>query len=159
MKHVLAGVWDTGPGIPVAARRIIFEEFRRLDKDRHAPGLGLGLAIAERMARLLDHPLTLDSHEETRQFSRCQRPRAPNRSVSVRRNRLKKTGSAAGRVLIIDNDASMLNSLQTLFSGWGFTVHIATGAASAEAVWDQARPDLMILDYHLDQGHTGLEFD
>ena len=60
-------------------------------------------------------------------------------------------------MLIIDNDASMLNSLQTLFSGWGFTVHIATGAASAEAVWDQARPDLMILDYHLDQGHTGLE--
>ena len=74
-EHVLAGVWDTGPGIPVAARRIIFEEFRRLDKDRHAPGLGLGLAIAERMARLLDHPLTLDSHEGHGSFLGVSVPR------------------------------------------------------------------------------------
>ncbi|MFU8832703.1 MAG: PAS-domain containing protein, partial [Wenzhouxiangella sp.] len=58
---VLAGVWDTGPGIPAESREIIFEEFRRLDTDSHAPGLGLGLSIAERMARLLGHPLTLRS--------------------------------------------------------------------------------------------------
>lgn len=154
--RVLAGVWDTGPGIPVAARRIIFEEFRRLDKDRHAPGLGLGLAIAERMARLLDHPLTLDSREGHGSFLGVSVPRtAPARQRPPKPT--EKTGSAAGRVLIIDNDPSMLNSLKTLFGGWGFTVHVATGSDSADAIWDQARPDLMILDYHLDQGHTGLE--
>ncbi len=60
-------------------------------------------------------------------------------------------------MLIIDNDPGMLESLQTLFSGWGFSVFTATNADSASEIWEEAGPDLLILDYHLDQGHTGLE--
>src|SRR5690606_36035711 len=52
-------VLDTGPGIAESDQQLIFEEFRRLD--RGGQGLGLGLAIAERIARLLDHPLHLRS--------------------------------------------------------------------------------------------------
>jgi signal transduction histidine kinase len=72
-ERILAGVWDTGPGIPAKAQRLIFEEFRRLDKDRHAPGLGLGLAIAERMARLLDHPADHCQRTRPRHLLRRQR--------------------------------------------------------------------------------------
>ena len=61
--RLLVGVWDTGPGIPQASRDLIFEEFHRLNDDQNAPGLGLGLAIAERMARLLGHELVLESRE------------------------------------------------------------------------------------------------
>src|SRR5690606_5151171 len=53
-------VWDTGPGIAERERRAIFDEFRRGDQAR-GQGLGLGLAIAERTARLLGHPLRLRS--------------------------------------------------------------------------------------------------
>jgi K+-sensing histidine kinase KdpD len=56
-------VWDSGPGIPEEKRAEIFEEFRRLDTDDSTPdrGLGLGLAIVERIARMLDHRLSLRS--------------------------------------------------------------------------------------------------
>src|SRR5205085_11693235 len=56
-------VWDTGGGIPQDEHQKIFGEFYRLgepDRDRRA-GLGLGLAIGERLCRLLDHPITLTS--------------------------------------------------------------------------------------------------
>src|SRR5262249_11262938 len=56
-------VWDTGPGIAVDQRQKIFDEFYRLggaDADGRA-GLGLGLAIVDRLCRLLDHPIKLTS--------------------------------------------------------------------------------------------------
>jgi signal transduction histidine kinase len=53
-------VWDTGPGIPEEQRRKIFSEFYRIGGNDEA-GLGLGLAIVERLSRLLEHPLDLSS--------------------------------------------------------------------------------------------------
>src|SRR5690606_671380 len=55
-------VHDTGPGVPESARQAIFEEFRR-GEDAPGQGLGLGLSIADRIARLLDAPLGLRSRE------------------------------------------------------------------------------------------------
>ena len=154
--RVLAGVWDTGPGIPAESRQIVFEEFRRLDKDRHAPGLGLGLAIADRMARLLDHPLTLDSRLGHGAFFGVSVPRAlpgEPRSRKVVRGKQRR----AGHVLIVDNDPSMLESLNALFAGWGFSVSQAATFHQATAAIEDRQPTLLVLDYHLDQSHTGLE--
>jgi signal transduction histidine kinase len=56
-------VWDSGPGIAEHERRDIFHEFYQLGAakgDRHA-GLGLGLAIVDRLCSLLVHPIELDS--------------------------------------------------------------------------------------------------
>ncbi|MDT8439055.1 MAG: PAS-domain containing protein [Wenzhouxiangellaceae bacterium] len=151
--RVRIGVWDTGPGIPQADRRVIFEEFRRLDETRAAPGLGLGLAIADRMARLLDHPLVLQSHEG----------RGTCFAVDVPRGRPAAAGPArtdrhgrGGRVLLLDNDARMRASLGELLEGWGFQTRAC--ASAGEALDAGAfEPDLLILDYHLDDGRTGLE--
>ena len=154
-NRIEAGVWDTGPGIPASARKLIFEEFRRLDKDRHAPGLGLGLAIAERMARLLDHPLKLASREGFGSALSVSVPRVPAQARPVSRPGERATASG-GHALIIDNDPSMLESLATLFAGWGFSVASARDATSARSAWAERAPDLMILDYHLDRGQTGL---
>ncbi len=154
--QVLAGVWDTGPGIPVAAQAMIFEEFRRLDKDRHAPGLGLGLAIAERMARLLGHPLELLSEPGRGTFFgvRVERSRPqPSTPATV----IAERTSPSGRILIVDNDAAMRSSLQSLISGWGLAVDVAADAAQVSRLWSAQAPSLMILDYHLDHGRTGLE--
>src|SRR5436853_3305759 len=55
-------VFDTGVGIPVIKRREIFKEFHRLEQGaRIARGLGLGLSIVERLARVLNHGIALDS--------------------------------------------------------------------------------------------------
>ncbi|TVQ34762.1 MAG: response regulator [Wenzhouxiangella sp.] len=154
--RVLAGVWDTGPGIPDAARTMIFEEFRRLDKDRHAPGLGLGLAIAERMARLLDHPLTLISEPGRGTFFGVSvpltQPGSPRPAAAV-----ADRPGASGLVLVVDNDPAMRSSLKSLIGGWGLSVAAVANPGEAEGQWLRQVPSLMILDYHLDHGQTGLD--
>jgi signal transduction histidine kinase len=54
-------VIDSGPGIPEEARKHIFREFYQLANPEHdrSKGLGLGLAIVERLAQLLDHRVEL----------------------------------------------------------------------------------------------------
>ncbi|MDT8410363.1 MAG: PAS domain-containing hybrid sensor histidine kinase/response regulator, partial [Wenzhouxiangellaceae bacterium] len=154
--QVLAGVWDTGPGIPTASREVIFEEFRRLDADQGSPGLGLGLAIAERMARLLGHPLVFDSHEGRGTFFGVLVPRT---QIDDQRPGigLDSPVSETGRVLVVDNDPQMLDSIRQLLTDWGFSVAAAGDAAAAEQECQASNFDLMVLDYHLDHGRTGLE--
>ncbi len=153
--NILAGVWDTGPGIPATARAMIFEEFQRLDKDRHAPGLGLGLAIADRMARLLDHPIELISEPGRGTFFGVLVPRA--RPVNLQpATPIAERPGPRGRVLIVDNDPAMRASLKSLVSGWGLAVDVVADAEQAQRSWSGQAPDLMILDYHLDHGQTGL---
>ncbi len=154
--QVLAGVWDTGPGIPAAAQAVIFEEFRRLDKDRHAPGLGLGLAIAQRMARLLGHPLELISEPGQGTFFGVLVDRARPKTIALG-STVSERSARSGRILIVDNDAAMRASLESLVSGWGLAVAVAADADQALHEWSIQTPSLVILDYHLDHGLTGLD--
>jgi Na+/proline symporter/signal transduction histidine kinase/ActR/RegA family two-component response regulator len=152
---VLIGVWDTGPGIADEDRLVIFEEFRRLGDDHHAPGLGLGLAIAERMARLLDHELVLESRPGHGTLFGVTVPRR-QAERAVRDEGQERRPAAGDRVLVVDNDPDMLASLDTLLSDWGFRVATASGADEALNIAERFRPQLMVLDYHLDVG-TGLD--
>jgi signal transduction histidine kinase len=83
-------VVDSGPGIPEDQRRKIFSEFYRLAdaKKTNQAGLGLGLAIVERLCSLLDHPIELTSipGKGSRFPSLCQPPR-PRRSRNPSRHR------------------------------------------------------------------------
>ncbi len=154
--QVMIGVWDTGPGITAEDRAVIFEEFRRLEPDQGGPGLGLGLAIAERMARLLDHPLRLESKAGGPTLFAVSVPR----TKAVHRRPIKDeidVPKSRGRILVVDNDASMRGSLAALIGGWGFEVEVASDLPSALACVEQQTIDLMVLDYHLNQGLTGLD--
>ncbi|MGY6554381.1 MAG: PAS-domain containing protein [Wenzhouxiangella sp.] len=153
--QVLAGVWDTGEGIAEHQRAEIFEEFRRLDHDQHAPGLGLGLAIAERMARLLGHQLVLDSTPGRGTLFGVRVAVVPQQ-LSPPLAQTPEPTQAAASVLVVDNDPSMLVSLQGLLSRWGFVVRTASGPEAALAELDTRAFDLLLLDYHLDHGRTGL---
>ncbi|MGK7295941.1 MAG: hybrid sensor histidine kinase/response regulator [Candidatus Wenzhouxiangella sp. M2_3B_020] len=155
-RDVLAGVWDTGPGIPRASRKVIFEEFRRLDADAASPGLGLGLAIAERMARLLEHPLVLESREGHGTMFGVLLPRAAGSRPAAARP-AETEASIGGRILLVDNDAPMLDSLRQLLGEWSFSVTAVATVDEALRAGRKERFDLMILDYHLDAGHTGLD--
>jgi PAS domain S-box-containing protein len=149
-------VWDTGPGIAEHDQALIFEEFRRLSQG--GQGLGLGLAIAERIARLLGHRLSLRSIPGRGTVFAIEVPTsaAPPRPAAQARADVEPAPERQ-RVLVVDNDAAVLRGMHALLSGWNCEVLTAQDVAEALrlAVWH--RPALFLLDYHLDDGRTGLE--
>jgi Na+/proline symporter/signal transduction histidine kinase/CheY-like chemotaxis protein len=158
-------VWDTGPGIPQADLEDIFLEFRRLapragDTEQ---GLGLGLAIVDRIARMLGHPVTVRSAVGRGSCFAVTVPRvaarvavAPAAGVAPpAAARRRGVGFGGALVLCIDNDAAILDGMTALLGGWDCRVLAAPSAEQALARLDGARPALVILDYRLDGGATG----
>ncbi|WP_440976957.1 PAS-domain containing protein [Pseudoxanthomonas winnipegensis] len=149
-------VYDSGPGIAPEQQRLIFEEFRR-GQDAGGQGLGLGLAIAERIAGLLDTPLSLRSAPGRGtafgvELARLPAPRAARAAV-----RGQGALPLAGlRVLAVDNDEAALAALAALLQGWGCEVATAADEAQARAALAHASAALWLFDYHLDRGDTGV---
>jgi len=156
-------VWDTGLGIAPEHQRVVFAEFQRLDQGaRVARGLGLGLSIVERLGRVLKHPVGLRSRPGKGSVFFVT---APIGRAAV------KPQSAAGspepvaadepleglKVLAIDNEPRVLDGMSALLKRWGCRVATAHGLAEARAALaDFGAPDVIVADYHLDQG-DGLE--
>lgn len=156
-------VWDTGPGIPREKQREIFEEFRRLQTTDAGGerGLGLGLAIAERIARVLNHALTLRSWPGRGSVFAVTVPLGNRALVSAPRRRAdpRELGSMSGAiVLCLENEPAVLAGMKALLGGWGCEViGAADGATAAELFRKRgAVPDLLLIDYHLDHGVNGI---
>nr|WP_246505602.1 PAS-domain containing protein [Coralloluteibacterium stylophorae] len=147
-------VWDTGPGIAEGDRTLIFEEFRRLD--RRGQGLGLGLSIAERMARLLGHPLRLRSSPGRGTVFSVAVPLAAGPGAEPARPAPALGRAPRGRVLVVDNDAAVLLGMRSLLEGWGCEVLAAASPEHALAAARATPPDVLLLDLHLDED-TGLD--
>jgi CheY-like chemotaxis protein len=155
-------VYDTGIGIPYAKRRAVFKEFHRLDQGaRVARGVGLGLSIVERIARVLEAEVTMKSA-----FGRGSRfsvavPRAAAAAPAVepvRAARKSAAGQLIGTVVVcIDNEPAILDGMQTLLGGWGCRVLTAENLAQARAALEEGgfEPDGLLVDYHLD-GSNGI---
>ncbi|QFT86087.1 Virulence sensor protein BvgS precursor [Halomonas sp. THAF12] len=158
-------VWDSGPGIPEAKQAEIFQEFRRLDQtSRHKEsekGLGLGLSIADRMARVLEHPIRVRSWEGSGTVFSVSVPTVAAREEEQREEaRPKRAGNklAGKRILCIDNESLILEGMKAMLSGWGCEVFTATSIGGAKSVLRHldADPDAILADYHLDNEVTGL---
>ncbi|MEO5811027.1 MAG: PAS-domain containing protein, partial [Rhodanobacter sp.] len=146
-------VWDTGPGIAPEEQGLIFQEFRR-GSTAGGQGLGLGLSIAWRMADLLGQPLGLRSWRGRGSVFFLDVPLAHATTQPLAEPRTSPA-RPAGRVLVLDNEPVALAALSHLLTGWGWLVHAVRDVEQALAVpW---RPDVSILDYHLDGGQTGLD--
>jgi signal transduction histidine kinase/Na+/proline symporter/CheY-like chemotaxis protein len=150
-------VHDTGPGIPPEQQALIFEEFRRGD-GVPGQGLGLGLAIADRIARLLDARLRLRSRVGRGTVFAVAVPRvATPAMVPSTTQQATKSGLAGAHVLVVDNEPQALDALRRLLEGWGCSVAaVADGEAAMRAVRERAAA-LWLLDYHLDRGDTGID--
>ncbi|TCR61235.1 PAS domain-containing hybrid sensor histidine kinase/response regulator [Bosea sp. BK604] len=155
--QVSVEVLDTGLGIPQSKQRTVFREFQRLDQGaRIARGLGLGLSIVERIARTLDHKLTLVSASGRGTRFAVLVPRAsPLPAMATSSTpRQAPAGQLAGlRLLVIDNEPTILDGMRLLLEGWGCQVSTAPGLDEALAMLKPGRqPDVVIADYHLDHG-------
>jgi Na+/proline symporter/CheY-like chemotaxis protein len=156
-------VWDTGVGIDEADSAVIFQEFQRLEYAEHLDekGLGLGLAICDRIARMLDHPMGVCSRLGRGSRFSVTVPLASREAID-RGADASSAGSEVGleglRVLCIDNEPEILDGMNLLLDRWGCAVWLAEDAEQAlEAVRDSGAPDMVLVDYHLANRVSGLE--
>jgi two-component system, chemotaxis family, CheB/CheR fusion protein len=160
-------VWDTGPGVPGGELQAIFEDFHQLDNPARERsrglglGLGLGLSIVQRLGNLLGH--TVDVHSrpgkgsvftvET-QLGREQ-PGAPPRP---RRWGAVQNAASDPAILVVEDDPSVRELLDLLFRNEGYrTVAAADGKQALALARGAIRPDLVVADFGLPSGLTGLQ--
>jgi Na+/proline symporter/signal transduction histidine kinase len=153
------GVYDTGVGIPILKRGEIFKEFHRLEQGaRIARGLGLGLSIVERLARVLNHGIALDSNVSGGSFFSVTVPtaKAINYTAAVTTaTPLLRTPVTGSLIVCIENDAAILDGMRTLLTAWDAEViAVPDPDAAIEAIEAAGRPVTgLLVDYHLDRGN------
>jgi signal transduction histidine kinase/CheY-like chemotaxis protein len=154
-------VWDRGPGIPEDKQQVIFEEFKRLDshQTRAEKGLGLGLAIADGLCRVLGHKLQVRSWPGRGSVFSVSVPLArAQAALPAQPAELNGKLPSGARVLCIDNEDSILIGMNSLLTRWGCQVWTARNREECMALLsDGLRPQLALVDYHLDDGETGTE--
>lgn len=152
-------VCDTGVGIPLSQQRVIFREFHRLDRGAQvARGLGLGLSIVERIAKVLDHPIEVRSTVDRGSRFWVDVPLAATAqsAVFVPAVRRMELGHLKGLpVLCIDNEPNILSGMEALLGGWGCAVLTAADLTGAVVRLQQTSASLsgVLVDYHLDDGN------
>ena len=157
-QSVSLEVWDRGPGIPPDKLELIFEEFKRLDshQTRAEKGLGLGLAIADRLCRVLGHELSVRSWPGHGSVFSVKVPLAPPLAIQAAAASEANQPLPGDPVLCIDNEDSILLGLSSLLRRWGCQVWTARSREECAALLEQGvAPRLLIVDYHLSDADTG----
>lgn len=158
-------IWDTGIGIPDDEVKAIFQEFHRLEYARRMDekGLGLGLAICDRIARMLNHSIDVSSRpgrgscfSVTVQLAKETDPAPSEIPVAVHS---EPTGLKDLVVLCVDNEPDILEAMNLLLDRWGCpTVLLAeTQAQAAQQVLMHGTPDFVLVDYQLNDQSDGLQ--
>jgi signal transduction histidine kinase len=163
---VRIGVRDTGPGIPAAERDRIFEEFYQIgnpERDR-VQGLGLGLAIVQRIAQLLGLELTLESEPGRGSTFAVTVPPATDRRASPRAPSAQERAAPrvldGARILVIDDEADVRAGMRSLLERLGCRVAVCSGYADAERMIDQDGLEdvhLIVSDFRLRAHESGID--
>jgi PAS domain S-box-containing protein len=154
-------VWDTGRGIKPDEMQSIFLEFNQLGVKRatERAGVGLGLAIVDRIASMLDYPVQVRSQLGRGSVFSIDVPLAdlPDQPPTEVPKLMPVPGNPlpGRRLLVLDNELSILHSMAALLGQWGCEVLTATDLEAALAVLGGSPPEVILADYHLDQGVTG----
>lgn len=157
-------VWDTGTGIPANEQHLIFEEFKRVAGSERAEekGLGLGLAIVDRLAHLLNHCIEVRSWPGQGSVFTVVAARAEGRATEERALPVVRAGVSlkGSRIVVVDGDPAGLKATQTLLESWGCRVFTATSADEALALrakTPRRLPDVVICDCRLIAGEPGIQ--
>jgi CheY-like chemotaxis protein len=155
-------VLDTGIGIPLEQQREIFKEFYQLDnpeRDRNK-GLGLGLAIVDRLSVLLEHPVEVQSTPGKGSRFSVWVPRGdPERVIAAVPPPVVSRPLAGLRVIVVDDEIAAREGMATVLEGWGCVVTLAGSEDEAAATaWASGTvPDAIIADYRLRDARTGVQ--
>jgi two-component system, chemotaxis family, CheB/CheR fusion protein len=157
-------VWDTGPGIPEGQLKAIFEEFHQLDnsaRERNR-GLGLGLAIVQRLGDLLGHAVDVRSRPGKGSVFAVEVPlghEAAGQSPVQRQGELGENTHRGGAILVVEDDPAVREMLQFLLEDEGYDATLAGDGREALdlAARGAPRPDLVVADYNLPNGLNGLQ--
>ncbi|ASJ71249.1 ATP-binding protein [Granulosicoccus antarcticus] len=157
----LVTLCDTGIGIPEEAAEDVFSEYYQLNnpaRDR-SKGLGLGLAIVRRLCDLMDMPLEMESVEGQGTLFRIVVPGGdPAQVLDVSRG--TPTMQATGRrVLVIDDEVQVLQSMRHMLESWGCEVMLAESARNALKLiaLTDAMPEVIVSDYRLRDNLNGVD--
>ena len=169
--HLLLQVWDSGIGISEANLPRIFDEFFQAQSARpleahHRKGLGLGLAIVKRLAALMEVPISVRSRVGHGTVFSLEVPlgRLPRQAGTAP---AFSTKAALGltlegrRIVVVEDEAAVREGLVVLLQAWGAEVRSHDTVEAVEQ-WLAAAPtgpapDLLLVDYRLPQGRTGLD--
>ena len=158
-------VIDNGIGIEQHDLDKIFNEFYQIKAPATGSvgGLGLGLSIVERISRLLDLQVSVEStFGKGSQFS-VELP-ISTQDVAItpsasERKFVAPTEKLSGlKILYIDNDDSVLNGMKALLEGWGCVVRCVTTYKQGVEFVSKASYQIILADYRLDYEETGLDF-
>jgi len=166
-ERLLLQVWDTGPGIRADERARIFEEFYQVAGAavtvEQKKGLGLGLAIVKRLCALMAVPLDLRSQEGRGSVFTVELPLGKGPPTTARSIPGKGPIDITldGRlIVIVEDEPAVRQGLEVLLAGWGATI-VSLASVGAARAWAEAGdpaqpPALVIADYRLDNGETGV---
>ncbi|MBS3805157.1 MAG: PAS domain S-box protein [Oleiphilaceae bacterium] len=162
--HLKLEIWDSGIGIAADKLDDIFTEFHQLlaPEAGGRKGVGLGLAIVERMARMLGCQVDVCSSPGKGSRFSVTLPLAANSMVekaATPASASSSQGSLEGcRVMVIDNEAAIRESMQALLERWGCDVLTAADESEAILMARQgALPEAILADYHLEYDRTGCD--
>ncbi len=162
-SHLWIEIWDTGVGIPSEHQHDIFREFYQIgnpERDR-SKGLGLGLNIVDRTARLLGHTLQLCSVPGRGTRFRIEVPLAPAgdlQALLAAADPLPLDDVRGLRILVIEDDMHSAQALRGLLDSWGCVVAVVEGLQGAlTLVHGGFTPDLVLSDFRLRAGESGME--
>lgn len=160
--HILIEVWDTGIGIDTDNLRDVFQEFKRIDNmvTRQEKGLGLGLAITERIAKIINCEISLHSELGKGSVFRVAVPISgqaykpqPKFIPSQQDTILQELN-----VICVDNEQTILAGMEKLLTRWHCNVSTAKNVSKTIELVDQmAEVDVIFADYQLENDETGLE--
>lgn len=163
-KDVRVEIWDTGPGIPEDKRQDIFREFYQLgnpERDR-AKGLGLGLAIVDRLAKLLNHPILLRSQLGRGSMFAILLPRGQADEcvpLAAPPDVFAMVELQGKWVVVIDDEVAVQQGMESLLQKWFCDVTVAGSWIEMQERLVQSKrvPDLIISDYRLRDGENGIK--
>jgi len=170
--ELLIEVRDNGIGISKADQANIYREFYQLAQPKldTTKGLGLGLSIVDRLVKLLGYPLELRSAPDKGTVFSLRVPFAPDTE-----GRLLKAGSkpsivtefehrgensqlSGKKILVVDDDALILESTAAILASWGCSVTSAASLADVQELLNEdGEWELVISDYQLGIDNTGID--
>ncbi|MFW1752759.1 PAS-domain containing protein [Acinetobacter wanghuae] len=159
-NHIRIGVWDTGPGIAEEQRIKLFQEFERCGHTSPwgEQGLGLGLAIVQRMTSMLNYPVHVYSALGQGSCFMIEVPLTAAPKVVAAPTQAAPLKSKSFKVLCLDNDEAILEGMSTLLTKWGYQVFKATEPEQAALLVQQENIQVWLVDQHLNQNKLGLDF-